>query len=161
MKYLLLLILAFPSFAARPPEQGVVDHYVNLALQLDPEKVQAYRASWSCQQSGPHGSYAANGKNPKEAETLMLLMCIKDQCNKLGHQVLESAKKLKEMPEQDLYDFLEFSGHSKEEIEQKIRSIKNSSPESMKPQNCQTGTPIFRMTAFDTCFSVPLECGEN
>lgn len=153
-----LLVCALTQ-AATPPSQDVVDLYARVADQAKEEDLIGKKSRHFCQFSAVHSDYKVYGKNTDEAIQRLQLLCIKDQCKQLGSKVDQAAAELRQMPEQDLRDFLEFNGMSPTQIDSAVQRILYEPAQVLtKPQNCQSASPLWRTMAFDSCFAVPVEC---
>lgn len=160
MKTLLLSLLLI-SFTAFAQSQELIDQYVQLAITSDSATLAGTQrgARVSCQFGMlQNPNLKAWGADTREASNRLQLLCIKDQCARLGAQVNQAAAELRDMPESDLQDFLEFSGMEAEERERTISNRNNYNETTAPVFNCATGSPTFRMVAFTMCFSTPVDC---
>lgn len=155
---IVLILSASTLFAARPPNQDVVDKYVEIAQKADVEKLQGKKSKYQCRFDMIHNdpSFFANAKTMDEAIQRLQLICIKSQCQKVGEMLDEAGVRLNAMSEKEFRDFLEFTGATPEEIEIAVQNRGNQT--SSKDLTCATGTPAMRTLAFDTCFAVPVVC---
>lgn len=160
--FYLLTILSLKAMSITPPNQHILDQYVSIALQVDVQTLIGKKGKFSCNFASIHdSSISIFGKNLEEASTRLQLVCIKNQCQKISKEEKESMEKIQNMPENDLRDYLEFIGYSADEIQKKVVQIKTASPNLSGPFTCENGSASIRMTVFDSCFAVPLECREN
>ena len=155
---ILLILTSSTLFAARPPNQDVVDKYVEIAQNADVAKLQGKKSKFQCRFDMVHDdpSFFANAKTMDEAVQRLQLICIKSQCQKVGEMLDEGAARLNAMSEKEYRDFLEFAGATPEEIEIALQNRGNQG--TSKDLTCATGTPAMRTLAFDSCFAVPVSC---
>lgn len=156
--FIILFFVSLNSFAAKAPNQEVVDYYINLANQLDVKSLQGIKSDWKCSFELIHDdpNFFARSKTPEEAVQRLQLICIKSQCQRLGEIVQSAMDKVASMPEQEYRDYLEFSGFSQTEIENAL--LKRNNVPKIQKLTCDNASPLLRTIAFDTCFTVPVQC---
>lgn len=157
--FLLLISLSFNSIAVVPSAQNTVDQYVKLALTLDEKELKGTSSNWTCNYSFMH-DVPASGKTLEEANLKTQLRCVKKQCQKLLSEVESAVQDLKNLPDSDYHDFLEFSGKSPEEIEAAMEERRNNYPVNREQLTC-LNSPEFRTLAVDTCMALPVSCNEK
>lgn len=157
----LLLCWSFTTLAQGLASQELVDQYVQLAITADAQTLAGSErgARFSCQfPLLQNPELKAWGKDMKEASNRLQLLCIKEECARLGAKVNRAASELRDLPASELDDFLEFSGMEEAEREQTIASRGNYDERTAPVHNCATGSPTFRTVAFTLCFATPVEC---
>jgi hypothetical protein len=164
MKIIIIMFfitLNFSTFAAMAPSsQNVVDQYVETALNADIKILAGdKRDPWTCHYMFVHDS-SGRGDTMLTATTRMQLSCIKNQCEELISSIATQVEKIKDLSESDFSDLLEFQGKSKEEIQKALIQHKNKSYEKQPTMTCENSA-LVRMTAFDSCFAIPVECSKK
>lgn len=160
----LLLCWSFTTLAQGLASQELVDQYVQLAITADAQTLAGSErgARFSCRFPVlQNTALRAWGKTEEEAANRLQLLCIKDECARLGARVNQAARDLREMPADELDDFLEFSGMEEAERNQTIANRGTYDETTAPVQNCATGSPTFRAVAFTFCFSAPVECSSS
>lgn len=160
MKILFFLLLAsFQVFAVKPPEQNVIDQYVDLAIKTD-EKTLKGKGKFECGFAMIHDrSMVAYGKKVDDAIQRLELLCIKSQCQKIGLIAQEGVDSVAALSEQEFRDFMEFSGATPQQIE--IAGKNRSQKSDISDMTCENAPASYRMLAFDSCFAVPVECSKR
>lgn len=158
-KFVILLCIIFNlcAVSALPPSQNIVDQYVAVALYAEVKDLKGKSSKWNCRFPIMYESLSASGKDQEDASLHLQLLCIKEQCQQLGDKVAKEVDNLQILPEQEFRDLLEFSGRSADEIEATMLTRKNYSASNTVTLTCKNSTQ-FRMIAFDSCFSPPMEC---
>lgn len=156
------ILLIGNAVAVAPPDQRIVDMYVDLAQKIDESKVRTVKGKIECSFVAIHTdkTLRARADIADKAVQLLQLVCIKRQCAKIGSLVQKSLDELTSLPEQEFRDLLEFAGKSQEEIEVALER-RNSTVPSIESMTCETAPAEYRTFAFDSCFSVPVECRQK
>lgn len=156
--FIALFIISTSANVFGAPSQDVVDKHVGLALSLPEKEILNGKGKRSCSFSFIHDkSWVGIGNSQQEAATRLQLFCIKKQCEQLVDQVRKSLEDILDLPEQDYRDLLEFSGKTPEQIEAIILERKLGLSKEKTILGCNKSASL-RMTAFDFCYSVPVEC---
>lgn len=165
MKILVLgLFCAFTiqAMAITPPNQNIIDQYVQIALSTSAKELKGNesRSKWACHFPIIHESFGYNYSNDiNEATQRLQLSCIKNQCEGLIDEVIQKEEEIQNMSDSDYRDFLEFMGKSQIEIAEMLQMRKNQTTSGPR-LNCNNSAH-FRMMAFDSCFTVAVECKRN
>lgn len=158
IKFFIAFMISASASAFTVPSQDLVDQHVNLALKISEKEILNGKGKHSCNFAFIHDkSWTSTGNNREEAATRLQLYCIKKQCEALVEQVKQSIADILNLPDEDYRDLLEFSGKTPKQIEEALIERNNGIAKEKPVLGC-TSSANFRVSAFDSCYSVPLEC---
>ncbi len=148
------------SAATTAPNQDIVDRWIYVAAQIDPAKLEG-SGHFTCQNAIAEGpQFKAYDNDAAKAQAKYLLKCLQYQCSHLDQRIRASARDILTLSDQDLTDFMYSNGSTQEQINATLAARKNPSASLFPEVTCSNGTALDRAFAFDSCFTLPIQCSE-